>query len=137
MQFLTRKPISRLAHGPLRDDIGERQGITDFSPLFDLISPFSIVWGLPVDQFHLIFEGIVKEMLKRMFTNSTSKESRAFHRAFSDLYEGTKVFSETAHSTRPLLLSSLKGNEYEVLTLSVLIPFAVQILRNVEENSVW
>ncbi len=115
----------------------ERQGITSFSPLFDLLGPFSIVWGLPVDQFHLIYEGIVKEMLKRMFVNSTNKESRRFHRALSELYEGTRVFSETPRATRPLLLSTLKGNEYEVITLSVLIPFAVKILRNVEDNSEW
>ena len=95
------------------------------------------MWGVPVDQFHLIFEGIVKEMMKRMFTNSGNKESRSFHRALSELYEGTRVFSETPRATGPLLLSTLKGHEYGFITLSVLIPFAVKILGNVESNSEW
>ncbi len=129
--------FSRLAYGPLENDLEDRQGITTFSPLFDLLGPFSIVWGLPVDQFHLIFEGIVKEMLKRMFGNVSNKDSRAFHRSLSEMYEGTRVFSETPRATRPLLLSTLKGHEYGLITLSVLIPFAVRILGNVEEKTVW
>ena len=108
-----------------------------FSPLFDLQTPFDIVWGIPVDQFHLIFEGIVKEMLRRMFVARTTKVSRRFHRALSDMYRATRVFSETPRASRPLQLSSLKGNEYGVLTLSVMIPFAVKILKNVPEESNW
>ncbi len=121
----------------LQANLEERQGITAFSPLFDLQSPFDIVWGLPVDQFHLIFEGIVKEMLRRMFVARDTKESRRFHRGLSNLYRSTRVFSETARASRSLQLSSLKGNEYGVLTLSVMIPFAVKILKDVPEESHW
>ncbi len=95
------------------------------------------MWGLPVDQFHLIFEGIVKEMLKRMFINRGTIESRRFHRALSDMFRGTRVFSEIPRAARPLHLSSLKGNEYGVLALSVLIPFCVQILKDAPEDSHW
>ncbi len=118
-------------------DLEERQGITLFSPLFDLLTPFDIVWGLPVDQFHLIFEGIVKEMFRRMFTARSTKVSRRFHRALSDLYRATRVFTETPRPTKALVLSTLKGHEYGVLTFSVLIPFCIQILRDVPEESHW
>ncbi len=121
----------------MREGIEERQGIIRFSPLFDLISAFNIVWGLPVDKFHLIFEGIVKEMMKRMFVGSSSAEARGFHRALSEMYQATRVFSETPRAARPLLLSSLKGHEYGLLTLSVLIPFALKVLKDVPEQSHW
>ena len=72
-----------------------------------------------------------------MFVGKQTAESRAFHRALSDLYQATKVFSEIPRAARPLLLSSLKGHEYGVLALSVLIPFAVKVLKDVPETTHW
>ncbi len=113
------------------ESLGERQGIQDFSPLFDLQTCFNIVWDVNVDPFHLLFEGITKECMRRMFNAEKTKVSRAFHRLLSRIYEGTKVFTETPKRTRPLISSTLKGHEYGVLTFSVLLPFALDTMRNV------
>ncbi len=113
------------------DSLEERQGIQDFSPLFDLHSCFDIVWDVNVDPFHLLFEGITKECMRRMFSVEKTKVSRAFHRLLSRLYEGTKVFSETPKRTRPLVTATLKGHEYGVLTFSVLLPFVLDTMKNV------
>ncbi len=109
----------------------ERQGILEFSPLFDLQTCFDIVWDVNVDPFHLLFEGITKECMRRMFTAEKTGVSRSFHRLLSRLYERTDVFSETPKRTRPLISSTLKGHEYGLLTFSVLLPFALDTLRNV------
>ncbi len=109
----------------------ERQGILEFSPLFDLQSCFDIVWDVNVDPFHLLFEGITKECMRRMFTAEKTKVSRSFHRLLSRLYENTKVFSETPKRTRAIVSSTLKGHEYGLLTFSVLLPFALDTMRNV------
>ena len=113
------------------DDIEEQQGILEFSPLFDLQGDFNVVWDVSLDPFHLLFEGNTKEMLRRMFGGEKTKESRAFHRLLSRMYENTKVFSEAPKRTSTLVLSNLKGHEYGLLTFSVLLPFALDIMRNV------
>ncbi len=66
-----------------------------------------------------------------MFTAEKTGVSRSFHRLLSRLYERTDVFSETPKRTRPLISSTLKGHEYGLLTFSVLLPFALDTLRNV------
>ncbi len=113
------------------ESLEERQGLQEFSPLFDLQTCFDIVWDVNVDPFHLLFEGITKECLRRMFTAEKTQVSRAFHRLLSRLYESTKVFSEAPKRTKALVFSSLKGHEYGLLTFSVLLPFALDTMRNV------
>ena len=70
-------------------------------------------------------------MMRRMFNGEKTKVSRAFHRLLSRIYENTKVFTETPKRTRTLLTASLKGHEYGLLTFSVLLPFCLDIMRNV------
>ena len=107
---------------------GESKGILEFSPLLDLQSDFDIIWNIPADQFHLLFEGICKECLRRMFVSETTRDSLDIHQSLSEMYQSTKVFSETPRRTGPLVLSTLKDHEYGFITFSVLIPFAVKIL---------
>ncbi len=113
------------------ESLEERQGIQDFSPLFDLLYDFDVVWDVSLDPFHLLFEGNTKEMMRRMFNGEKTKVSRAFHRLLSRLYENTKVFTETPKRTRTLVTAALKGHEYGLLTFSVLLPFGLDIMRNV------
>ncbi len=113
------------------ESLEERQGIQDFSPLFDLLYDFDVVWDVSLDPFHLLFEGNTKEMMRRMFTGEKTQVSRAFHRLLSRTYENTKVFTETPKRTRTLVSGTLKGHEYGLLTFSVLLPFCLDTMRNV------
>ena len=105
-----------------------------FSPLFDLICPFDIIWCLPLDPFHLLFEGIAKEMLKRLFSKRNTAVSRDFFQQLSDLYKAMKVFSETPRRTVSLVLSKLKGHEYQTLVFSVFPALLADIMVSETEN---
>ncbi len=63
-----------------------------------------------------------------MFIGETTRDSVDIHQRLSEMYQATKVFSETPRRTRPLVWSTMKGHEYGFLTFSVLIPFAANIL---------
>ena len=52
-------------------DVDERRGINQLSPLLDMQSGLDIVWGLPIDEFHILHEGITKQMLKVLFLSSS------------------------------------------------------------------
>ncbi len=107
---------------------GECNGILGFSPLLDLQSDFDIVYDIPADQFHLLFKGMCKEMMRRMFTGETTRDSLDIHRSLSEIFQSTKVFSETPRKTRPLVWSTLKGHEYGLITFSLIIPLALAVL---------
>ncbi len=55
------------------DSLAERHGIQDFSPLFDLLYDFDVVWDISLDRFHLLFEGNTKKMMRRMFTGGKAR----------------------------------------------------------------
>ncbi len=117
-------------------DPGECHGILGFSPLLDLQSDFDIVYDIPADQFHLLFEGMCREMMRRMFIAETTRDSMDIHRALSDIFQATKVFSETPRKTRPLVWSTLKGHEYGLITFSLTIPLALDVLEPAVDG-VW
>ncbi len=91
--------------------------ITD-SALYD-ITGFDFIWGVAIDIFHLCFEGISKVMLIRLFVLRKTKDSRQLLADVSLLYEGIRVFTETARKSRKVQVKMLKGNELSVLTLSI------------------
>ncbi len=102
---------------PTRDD-KKSKGVVADSALYD-ITNFDFIWGLAIDVFHICFEGISKLMLVRLFVLRTSKEFRELLMEISFMYEGTRVFSETARKTRRIQVKMMKGNELAVLTLSI------------------
>lgn len=106
----------------------EREGIVDFSPLLDLNTPFDIIWDMPAESFHLILEGLTKQMLIRMFASRNTKYSRHLLVTLSGAYKTLKVFSETARWGRSIVLSQLKGSELGVFTFSLLPAFAVDMI---------
>ncbi len=107
-----------------------------FSPLFDLICPFDIIWCLPLDPFHLLFEGIAKEMLKRLFSKRNTAVSREFFQKLSDVYKAMKVFSETPRRTVSVVLAMLKGHEYQTLVFSV-FPVLLADIMDGETDGFW
>ena len=86
------------------------QGILGYSPLLD-IPGFNIVEDVPLDEFHLIREGITKFMMMRMFKQSTTPEAVRLYRRINRVYITTQVFSQCSRRTRTLArLPDFKGN---------------------------
>ncbi len=113
----------------------KRKGIIADSALYDF-PDLDFIWGLPLDVFHLAFEGITKLMLVRMFVTKTNKEARELLEILSYYYQKMKVFSETARKTRKLSVKQLKGNELAVITFSVFPLLALNLLKDKKEP-VW
>lgn len=96
------------------------RGITDVSPLLHVQQPgFNIVLDVPVDAFHLLYEGVTKAILVRCFIKCQNFYSRTKFSELTLVYENTSVFSETARRPAPILVKQLKGNQLQTLTLAV------------------
>ncbi len=113
----------------------KRKGIIADSALYDF-PDLDFIWGLPIDVFHIAFEGITKLMLVRMFVTKSNKETRELLGMLSYYYEKMKVFTETPRKTRKLSVKQLKGNELAVLTFSVFPVLALNLLWEKKEP-VW
>ncbi len=108
----------------------EKRDIIADSAIYDL-PDVHFIWGLPIDVFHNGWEGLTKLKLVRMFVNRNTKESRQVLAEVNVLYQGMKVFSEIARTTRPITqVLSLKGNELKVLTLTVFPVLATIVIRH-------
>ncbi len=105
----------------------EKKGILQDSAIYDL-PHVDFVWGLPLDIFHLGYEGITKKMLERMFTKRTTKQSKAYLTRLNYYYTKMKVFSESARKARTIKVKNLKGNELGLITLSVLPVIALHVI---------
>ena len=76
-------------------------GIKGYSPLLDLNNPFDIVKDVVPDEFHLVREGITKQLLLRL-ANSKSQAFETVWSAFNDVYQDMRVFAELGWRTRSL-----------------------------------
>ncbi len=96
-----------------------RNGIKIHSPLLDLQYPFDIIHDVPVDEFHLLKEGITKLLCVRIFTGS-SVAAKEITAAFDEIFVRTRVFSETPRRPRSVCrsINKFKGSEYGTLMLS-------------------
>ena len=101
--------------------------------MHDVGDDFSIIWNLPTEEFHLCKEGITKTIIKRLLEDSTSKIAKEIHARWSEVYERTKVFTETARRTRRIATGDMKGSEFGVVLFAA-FPSLVLILQeyNVE-----
>ena len=104
----------------------ETRGIKEFSPLLDLPG-FDIIHDLPADGFHLLFEGICKQMMARLLDNK-AQDSALLLRKFGSMWRSTKVFSEHSRRTGYVQLSLMKGSEFGLITLVHLPSFAEDTL---------
>ncbi len=71
------------------------------SPLLDLEYPFDIIHDVPVDEFHLLKEGIMKQICIRIFTG-TSVTAQEVKVAFDEVFPRMRVFSETPRRPKSL-----------------------------------
>ncbi len=88
------------------------------------------IWGLPLDVFHLSFEGITKLMLSRMFCKRETKQSKRYLAQLNHYYMKMRVFSETARRSRKINVKNLKGNELGLITMSVLPVLALYVIED-------
>ncbi len=105
-----------------------RKGVVADSALYDIDPPMDTIWMLPIDIFHIAFEGITKTMLTRMFVTRDTRESRAILMQLNYFYKRMRVFSESARRTRTIRPKQLKGSELAVITFSALITLALDII---------
>ena len=96
----------RDAHG-LRP-VEERKGVVEYSPLVDHPG-FHLLWSMPLDEFHLLKEGLTKCMLDRMVYMSSAKAAKDMRDKLNQAYSSMKVLSETSRRPRELKLAQLKG----------------------------
>ena len=105
----------------------EDTGIRAYSPLYDIGEHFSIIWNVPTEEFHLCKEGVTKGIIKRLFEDSSTQTSREILRLWTDIYERTRVFSETARRTRRIASGQMKGSEFGVILFAA-FPALVMLL---------
>ncbi len=103
----------------LDGDEQTRQGIIYYTPILDLHEPFDIVWDMPPEQFHLIYEGITKQILQRMFDTSSTVHSRQLLYTLDETYSSLQVFTETPRKPRKICVLRMKGSEFATLAMSV------------------
>ena len=89
------------------------------TPLLD-VPGFDIVYDIPLEEFHLIKEGLTKKMLQRMGFFALNIDARRDKRVgtnyarqvlgkLNNAYCAMSVFSETSRRPRPLKLNQFKG----------------------------
>ena len=72
-------------------------------------------------------EGISKLLVKRLFEDSKAKTAKKIMAEWSEIYENTRVFSETARRTRKINTGQMKGREFVVILFAA-FPSLVVIL---------
>ncbi len=128
-------PNRKLTKAETEAEREKRKGIIADSALYEF-PDLDYIWGLAVDAFHLLFEGIAKQMMVRLFVTKTNREARQLLEELSFHYQKMAVFSETARKTRKISVKQLKGNELFVMTFSVFPYLCLQLLKE-KKGQVW
>ncbi len=84
-------------------------GITTYSPLLIAGPNFDIVHDVPIDQFHNVFEGLVKLSMSRLFQrNNVSTDIK---KKFNKVFLKMRTFKDSPRQTRSINhLPDFKGN---------------------------
>ena len=104
------------------------QGVNAYSPLNDVEAPFSIIWSLPLDPFHLIHEGLTKLMVSRLFEQCTAQENQNVLKAWNNAYSKVQVCSEMARRARNVDTGQMKGSELKTV-LYVGFPMLLKLMQ--------
>ena len=83
---------------------------------------------IPPESFHLISEGITKQILTGALVSAEDAASSALRQILSDEYESMTVFSEMSRRTAQLNVANLNGSDLNTITLSVLPALAVEFM---------
>jgi hypothetical protein len=74
---------------------------------------------VPPEEFHLLKEGLTKQMLTRLFVSRKGRRSREIMDMFSGAYQRMTVFTETARRPRKIQVLQMKGSELGVIAMAV------------------
>ncbi len=92
-----------------------KYGIVDYSPLMDLRQEFDIVMDIPLEEFHLIKEGLTKAMFNRVLQGQ-SRAAKEVQEKFTEALDKVRVFSELPRRSRSLdQLGHFKGVKHVLL----------------------
>lgn len=116
----------------IRDEVptseARQKGVLQYSPLLDLAYPFDLVQDVPLEEFHLLKEGITKKVLADIF-QSKSRHSASILEKFNRDYMKMRVFSQMSRRSRSLLhFSEFKGTSQIInrrVRVTVLMPWAL------------
>lgn len=86
------------------------------------------------DVFHLVGEGVGKDILARLCQGS-SKRQKAFKQELSDSFVQTKLLHEIPRRTRALLPHQFKGSEVLGMTFYAFPNFAHNIMKSKEGDN--
>lgn len=114
--------------GNLSEDF-DAQGILNDTPLYDLPEPFDIVYSIPTESFHLLQVGIAKQIISRLFEDTSTAESRRIMLAWSTTYQTCAVFTETPRCSRKINTGRMNGSEMGVMVYSA-FPSLVQLMKD-------
>ncbi len=89
--------------------------MVDTSPLHDVGPPFSIIHSVPLEEFHLLKEGLTKKIMQRLFEQSSTVHSRAIFSLWSEVMIRTPVFSEMSRRSGKLTTGQMKGSEFGLI----------------------
>ncbi len=90
-----------------------------YTPLLDLQTEFDVVWDMPPEEFHLIKEGVTKQILYRMFVNRESTTALGLLAALNQAYKNLQIFTETPRKPRNIDVLRMKGSEFGTIGMSV------------------
>lgn len=110
-------------------------GLKAWSPLHLLPQPFSFIFSVPPEEFHLIKEGLTKLIIRRLFESTSAAASQELLGRWSDIYESAQVFSETPRRTKAIQTSMMKGSELGYVAYAG-FPVLVDLLEDYE-GEVW
>lgn len=125
--MLKKPSLTTVLFRNLRSRQVAKKGIKNNSPMYSIPAPFDVVFSIPLDEFHLIKEGIAKVMIRRLFEDSNTEECRAIFEAWNGSYQATTVFSETPRCSRNISTGKLKGSEMTVLIHST-FPYLIEVM---------
>ena len=84
----------------------------------DLPEPFCPVTHMAPESFHLVFEGLTKLKIKRLFEDSNTIESGQVLDEWQFAIQDMFVFSETPRTTTEVKTGEMKGSEFGTIALS-------------------
>jgi hypothetical protein len=103
-------------------DKEDRMGVKGYSSLIDL-DGFNLVWDLPIDSFHNVEQGILKQMMTKIFTKPKDTESREYVKELNAILLKTKVPFENSRRTRAINTVAWKQNEWSNIGLFISVSF--------------
>lgn len=104
------------------------RGVKGSTPLYRLPPGFDIIFSVPLDEFHLVKEGIAKLIVKRLFEDQSTMESRDIFDTWNAAYQNTAVLSEIPRCAHDISTGKLKGSEFTVL-IHATFPYLVDVMR--------